>query len=234
MIIKIDDELIKAIKPEIDEDKQEINKIKGSKFDLMTEWTFAKCFPAIYNEKSRILFLGTITPKTGRQNGFYYTSKDNMFWDLLNYSLKKDKNDEDIFNIKNIDSLKEKLFENNIAIADTVKTCIRKSGQDDGIILYQLNEEIIDVIFNSDIDTILCTNKNGVSSNLKKIFEISGKLNYKKPITIKNKKTNEIKTVTIVNLSSPSKSNLEKGEIEQEWKQAILTALKQNILTASK
>lgn len=225
MSIKIDDNIIKVIKPEIDEDKKEIKNIKGCEFNTTADWTFAKCFPALYNEKSKILFLGTITPKTGRQNGFYYTSKDNMFWDLLNYSLKKDKNDEDIFDVKNIDSLKEKLFENNIAIADTVKMCIRKSGQDNGIILYQLNEEIIDVIFNSDIKTILCTNKNGVSSNLKKIFEIPGRLNYREPITIENRKTNKIKKVSVVNLTSPSRSNLEKGGIEQEWKQAILTAL---------
>lgn len=156
-IIKIDDNIIKVINPEIDEDKKEIENIKGCEFNTTADWTFAKCFPAIYNEKSKILFLGTITPKTGRLNGFYYTSNDNIFWHLLNYSLKKNENDKDIFNIENIDSIKEKLLENNIAIADTVKMCIRKNGQDDGIILYQLNEEILDVIFGSNIDTIFCT-----------------------------------------------------------------------------
>lgn len=227
MSIKIDDNIIKVIKPEIDEDKKEIENIKGCEFNTTADWTFAKCFPAIYNEKSKILFLGTITPKTGRLNGFYYTSNDNIFWHLLNYSLKKNKNDKDIFNIENIGIIREKLLENNIAIADTVKMCIRKNGQDDGIILYQLNnEEVLDVIFGSNIDTIFCTNKNGVSGNLKKILEISNRIRYNRPITIENKKTNAKKQVNIVRLSSPSRSNLNNGNIEEEWKNAILTALK--------
>lgn len=58
----------------------------------------------IYNQDSKILIIGSITSTDGMKKGFYYSSNKNQLWELVDYCLNLDKNDENSFS-----SLKRKL-----------------------------------------------------------------------------------------------------------------------------
>lgn len=80
----------------------------------------------VFNEKSRILILGTIPSPKSRESGFYYGHPQNRFWKVIS----------DIFDEplpKTIDEKKNILLSNNIALWDVLKSCCIEKASDTSI-----------------------------------------------------------------------------------------------------
>lgn len=208
------------IEKELPSDDMLLQSILNESFKTTDKWVVARSFEPIYDKNSKILFVGTIPSAKGRNNGFYYTSDVNHFWELLNYSLSNGATLISPFDKTNIKELKKELIKNRIALSDTIKKCIRKPGSlDNAIILYQQNNSIIDIINNSNIDTIFCTSDEA-KTYLKEILGI--KRYPKTHICDFNGKQ-----IYVNNLTSPSGtkwqnlSDQQKQIIKDEWKNAI-------------
>ena len=104
----------------------------------------------IYDEKSKILILGSIPSVISREKNFYYANKTNRFWNVL----------EILFDTKlTTDTLKEKfLINNNIALWDVIKSCEIKGSSDSSIKNVKVNN-INKIIKDSKINHIFCTGK---------------------------------------------------------------------------
>ena len=80
-------------------------------------------FNPIYDEKSRILILGSFPSVASRDDGFYYGNKRNRFWNLLREYFRSDFGDDK--------ASKEKfLLEKRIALWDVVSSCEIKGSLD--------------------------------------------------------------------------------------------------------
>ena len=98
----------------------------------------------IYNEKSRILILGTMPGAKSLECGEYYSDKKNVFWKIL----------FEIFQEKEIYDYKDKkqfLLEHHIALWDVLKECDRdkKDGSESSSDRYIYND------IPNDISTII-------------------------------------------------------------------------------
>lgn len=218
--IKIDNNIHKIIEKELPDDESLLQSILNENFKTTDKWVVAKSFEPIYDKNSKIMFVGTIPSAAGRKNGFYYTSDVNHFWELLNYSFSNGSNDKPVFDKTDIKGLRKELLKRGIAITDTIKTCIRKPGSlDNAILLYQQNDEIVDIVNKSDIDTIFCTSDEA-KKYLKDILGIS---RYTKNHLCKF----DNKQIYIDGLTSPSGakwmnlSEAQKQIVREEWKKAI-------------
>jgi len=73
---------------------------------------------AVANENTELLIVGTYTPFSGRQNGYYYTSEDNIMYGILDECLDLDylgyESLSDIKNSLNNDPSKREEKINNI------------------------------------------------------------------------------------------------------------------------
>lgn len=89
-------------------------------------------FPPIANNNSRILILGTMPSKDSLRLNQYYGNKQNTFWKIM-FSLLNE-NFSDDYELR-----KELLLNNNIAVWDTLKACVRASSADADIISPESN-----------------------------------------------------------------------------------------------
>ena len=121
-------------------------------------------FEPIYNEKSRILILGTLPSVKSREQQFYYGHPQNRFWRVIAGLTGREVP-------VTIDEKKEILLNNGIAIWDVIKSC-RIIGSSDS--------SIKDVTVN-DIQSLLKnTNIEAVYANGGKAYELYMKYAYSK------------------------------------------------------
>lgn len=83
-------------------------------------------FEPIYNEKSRILILGTLPSVKSRENNFYYGHPQNRFWKVL----------AQVFQEDTPHSIEEKtafLLRNRIAVWDVIQECDIVGSSDSSI-----------------------------------------------------------------------------------------------------
>ena len=73
-------------------------------------------FGPVYNEKSKILILGSFPSVKSREIQFYYGHPQNRFWKVLAHIL-----DEEV--PQTIDEKKALLLENQIALWDVIESC---------------------------------------------------------------------------------------------------------------
>ena len=106
-----------------------------------------------YNKDSKILILGSFPSVKSRELGFYYAHPQNRFWKVLSNVYNEE--------ITDLESKKEFLKRNKIALFDVCASCEIVGSSDSSIKNVQAN----------DIDLIL---KN---TNIKKIF-VNGKTAY--------------------------------------------------------
>lgn len=105
-------------------------------------------FNPIYNNKSKILILGSFPSIKSREINFYYGHPQNRFWKILG----------NIFNEKISNITEDKinfLLSHNIAIWDTIKSCEIKASSDSHIKNATVNDINI-IISNSNIKAIFC------------------------------------------------------------------------------
>lgn len=83
-------------------------------------------FPPIYDEKSKILILGTFPSVKSRELAFYYGHPQNRFWKLLAYLAREPVPAE-------IEEKKALLLKHGIAIWDVIHSCDIEGSSDSSI-----------------------------------------------------------------------------------------------------
>lgn len=117
-------------------------------------------FEAIYDEHSKIIFLGSIASVKSRELGYPYASPQNRFWKVMSELF-----DEEITDIK------EFLLKHHIALWDVVKSCDITGSSDASIKNVEVNE-IWEIIHESNIAQVF--------TNGKKAYELYNKYVYPK------------------------------------------------------
>lgn len=167
--------------------KDDISKIKVPK-----GYSFCASFNHNTNlsDNTKIVIVGTLTPKRGREIGFYYSSPTNHMLDILDtYFLEKHIN-TNLKTIKNkliknpksgeiIEELKSELNRLNIALLDVVDTSIASDlvASDDEILYFNLDYATFSNISNTNL-IFICNSRNAeyafkiIAKNINKNFTI--------------------------------------------------------------
>lgn len=125
-----------------------------------------------FNENTKVIIVGTLTPKKGRDNGYFYSSPSNRMLEILDaYFLSKNR-PSNLLSIKNeliknpkdtaiIEELKSELSKNNIALLDVIKTAIASTitASDEEIIEFDLDFETFDKLKNQNV-VYICNSRN--------------------------------------------------------------------------
>lgn len=106
----------------------------------------AHTFEPIYNEKSKILILGSFPSVKSREKQFYYGHPQNRFWRVLAYLV-----DESV--PITIEEKKNLLLENYIAIWDVIESCSIQGSSDTSIKDVVVND-FSEILKNSEIENI--------------------------------------------------------------------------------
>lgn len=108
-------------------------------------------FGPVWNEKSKILILGSFPSVKSRQEGFYYAHPQNRFWKLLAELFKE--------NIpSDIPSRKAFLLKQNIALFDVINTCEIK-GSSDASIKFLQAQDLSPIFKKSQVHAVFCNGK---------------------------------------------------------------------------
>ena len=134
----------------------------------------------MFDERSKVLFLGTIPSIGSVKNGFYYLGAGNAFWKLLSAvtsfdfvslseGLKKYRGTAD--GARYLAALERAVKDYKIALFDTISVSVRHGSRDDQIdeAVLQSKDLILDIVKNSRIKKIFCTSAQA-QSNLFRIF----------------------------------------------------------------
>lgn len=103
-------------------------------------------FEPIYDERSKILILGTFPSVKSRESAFYYGHPQNRFWKVLE-NLTKEKVPE------SIEGKKELLLKHGIAIWDVIRSCEIEGSSDSSIREAEPND-IAELLQDSAIERI--------------------------------------------------------------------------------
>ena len=107
---------------------------------------------AVYDKNARVLILGTIPSPKSREVGFYYGHPHNIFWKTIAEVLGKEEPE------RNMQSMKNFLLENRIALWDVLKSCEIK-GASDSHIKNAVANDFSDILRMADIRKIFTTGK---------------------------------------------------------------------------
>lgn len=129
-------------------------------------------FEPVYDEKSKILILGSLPSVKSREEGFYYGHPRNRFWKVITAVVKMQKNNN--YNTNNTESLtikdkKQLLLSNGIAIWDVIESCDIKGSSDSSIKNAKAND-IERILKNSNIKRIYANGKTAGNLYRKYIF----------------------------------------------------------------
>jgi len=108
-------------------------------------------FPPVFNERSRVLILGTIPSPKSSEQGFYYMHPQNRFWkmicEVLNEKLPSD-----------IEGRKMLRLSYGIALWDVLESC-EISGAEDSSIKNAVPNDLRRIIDNCPIRAVFTTGK---------------------------------------------------------------------------
>lgn len=108
-------------------------------------------FPPVFDERSRVLVLGTIPSPRSRELGFYYMHPQNRFWKMLcavlNEALPSD-----------IEGRKELCLKHGIALWDVLQSC-DISGAEDSSIRNAVPNDLRLITESCDIRAVFTTGK---------------------------------------------------------------------------
>ena len=146
----------------------------------------------VYNEKSKILILGSFPSVKSREEGFFYGHPQNRFWKVL----------ATIFNEnipQTIQEKKELLLNNKVAVWDVIHSCEITGSSDSSIKNVEVN----------DLTQILN------AADIKKIF-----VNGKKAYSLYNKymKQTVMKEAICLPSTSPANATWNIDRLVEEWK----------------
>ena len=105
----------------------------------------------IYNKSSKVLILGSLPSVKSREVGFYYAHPQNRFWRIL----------ESLFGVSlpDVDTKRKFLLSHGIALWDTVASCEISGSSDASIENIEVND-LTELLQNSQIEFVFCTNTN--------------------------------------------------------------------------
>lgn len=169
-----------------------LSKDDIAKIEVPKDYSFCTSFNHNTNlsDNTKIVIVGTLTPKRGREMGFYYSSPTNHMLDILDtYFLEKHIN-TNLKTIKNklikspknnevIQELKSELTRLGIALLDVVDTAIASDlvASDDEILYFNLDYNAFNNIPNSNL-VFICNSRNAecalniIAKNINKNFTI--------------------------------------------------------------
>lgn len=108
-------------------------------------------FPAVFDNNSRVLILGSFPSIISRDSKFYYGNRNNRFWQVMNECL-----DNNIG--KSVEDKIKFLLSHNIALWDIVSSCEIEGSLDSGIRNYTISD--LDIILSHAlIKKILCNGR---------------------------------------------------------------------------
>ncbi|MBQ6653937.1 MAG: DNA-deoxyinosine glycosylase [Erysipelotrichaceae bacterium] len=108
----------------------------------------------VFDERSRILILGSFPSVRSREQKFFYGHPQNRFWKMLAMALNTDEP-------KSIEEKKKLLLDNGIALWDVIASC-EITGSADNTISDVTPNDISRILKHSPIEKILC---NGSTSH---------------------------------------------------------------------
>lgn len=124
------------------------------------------------DDNTKIVIVGTLTPKKGRQNGYFYSSPSNRMFEILDTYFKSKNIDSNLGSIKKrllenpnnqdiINQLKKELTKLHIALLDVVDTAIASTtnASDDEIIDFNLDYTTFQKYSNMEI-VYICNSRN--------------------------------------------------------------------------
>lgn len=158
----------------------------------------------VYNEKSRILILGTFPSAKSREARFYYQHPQNRFWKVISAIIG-------IPTPETIEEEKAMLLRTNIAVWDVIYSC-DINGSSDSSIRNVVPNDIAKILDETNIETIY--------ANGGKAYALYNRYCYEK--------TNE----KIIKLPSTSPANARYSleRLIEYWKNEICKSCKNNIL----
>ncbi len=123
-------------------------------------------FEPIYDDKSRILVLGTMPSPKSREVGFYYGHPRNRFWKVLAALLEEDypKGREDKIDLA---------LRHHIAIWDVLQSC-RIKGASDSSIQDAVPNDMGRILENAPIRAIFATGQKAASLYRKYCYPVTG------------------------------------------------------------
>ncbi|MFV0466283.1 MAG: DNA-deoxyinosine glycosylase [Lachnospiraceae bacterium] len=111
----------------------------------------------VYNEKSKILILGSFPSVKSRESNFYYGHPRNRFWDVLSYVYLGQNN----ASFQSVADKKQFLYDHEIALWDVIDSC-RITGSSDSSIKEVIPVDIIRILHACKISAIVT---NGQTAN---------------------------------------------------------------------
>ncbi len=122
--------------------------------------------PPVWDERSRILILGSFPSVRSREEGFFYGHRQNRFWRLL----------AALFGEKEPESVGEKkrlLLENRVALWDVIGECDIEGSADSAIKNAEPND-ISPILAGADIKRIYANGGKAWELYMKRIFPVTG------------------------------------------------------------
>lgn len=123
-------------------------------------------FLPVFDEKSRVLVLGTMPSPKSREQGFYYGHPRNRFWKVL----------ADVLEVPVPETIEEKkhmVLTHKIAIWDVLKSCEIK-GAEDGSIKNPVVNDMNEVLKHADIQAVFATGGKAAQLYQKYCFKETG------------------------------------------------------------
>ncbi|MBU5479434.1 DNA-deoxyinosine glycosylase [Eubacterium sp. MSJ-13] len=144
---------------------------------MNSEYTHIKHeFEAVFDKNSEVLILGTLPSVKSRENNFYYGHPQNRFWKLI-AALCQEKNVP-----QTIESKKEMLLRNHIAVWDVISEC-DIIGSSDSSIKNVVPTDLSVILDNADIDRIYANGGKAYELYMKYQYDKNGRRIIKLPST---------------------------------------------------
>ncbi len=121
-------------------------------------------FPAVFDNESQILILGSVPSVKSREQGFFYMHKQNRFWKVLSKIF------DDDFTIDDIDEKKALLLKHKIALYDVIEACDIIGSSDTSIKNVIPANKVIDEIIKMGNIKVIALNGNKAATLYKKYF----------------------------------------------------------------
>ena len=120
----------------------------------------------VYNEKSKVLILGSFPSVKSREEKFFYAHPQNRFWKLLAALLEKEIP-------TSTEMKKELLLNSHIALWDVIQSCEIKGSSDMSITNVSVND-VAGIIKKSEINAVFCNGSKSYELYNRYLFDKAG------------------------------------------------------------
>ena len=132
-------------------------------------------FPPLYDEKSRILILGSLPSVKSREQMFFYGHPQNRFWKMISGVFKEAVP-------QTIEEKKTMLLEHHIAVWDVIQSC-EIEGSSDASIRDVVPNDLSEILDTADIQAIYTNGGKAYELYCKYIYPVNGIEAHKLPST---------------------------------------------------